>query len=189
MDFQNVTLPFTDLRCGKIAYEIRTLIRKICPEFTLNFSFTNIKLKNFISPLLKPKISKELKAGLIYEFKCACSESYIGETRQLLCYRVQQHRRDHDSHIFTHIQTCHKYQTQLIQKYPNATLSEKRDFLLSFFSILENNVAKTHLRKICEANYINSKNPSLNKQVHHYNLSLMCPCLKKSEEAILEAVT
>ena len=95
----------------------------------------------------------------------------------------------HDSHIFTHIQTCHKYQTQLIQKYPNATLSEKRDFLLSFFSILENNVAKTHLRKVCEANYINSKNPSLNKQVHHYNLSLMCSCLKKSEEAILEAVT
>ena len=29
----------------------------------------------------------------------------------------------------------------------------------------------------------------LNKQVHHYNLSLMCSCLKKSEEAILEAVT
>ena len=100
-DFQNITLPFTDFKCGKIAFEIKSLIRKICPNFTLNFSFTNIKLKNFISPLLKPKISKELKSGLIYEFKCPCSESYIGETKQLLCYRVQQHRRDHDSHIFS----------------------------------------------------------------------------------------
>ena len=55
-DFQNITLPFTDFRCSKIASEIKLLIRKICPNFTLNFSFTNIKLKNFISPLLKPKI-------------------------------------------------------------------------------------------------------------------------------------
>ena len=37
-DFRNITLPFTDLRYGKIAYEIRTLIRKICPDFTLNFT-------------------------------------------------------------------------------------------------------------------------------------------------------
>ena len=188
-DFQNITLPFTDFRCSKIASDIKILIRKICPNFTLNFSFTNIKLKNFISPLLKPKISKELKSGLIYEFKCPCSESYIGETKQLLCYRVQQHRRDHDSHIYSHIQTCSKYQNLLLQTYPNSSLSEKRAFLLSNFSILENNIAKTHLRKVSEANYINSKNPSLNKQVHHYNLSLMCSCLKKSEEAILEAVT
>ena len=43
-DFQNITLPFTDLRCGKIAFEIRNLIRKICPDSMLNFSFTNIKL-------------------------------------------------------------------------------------------------------------------------------------------------
>ena len=188
-NFQNITLPFTDLKCGKIAFEIKNLIRKICPNFELNFSFTNIKLKNFVSPLLKPKISKELKSGLIYEFKCPCSESYIGETKQLLCYRVQQHRRDHDSHIFSHIQTCSQYQNMLSQKHPNSTLSEKRAFLLSFFSILENNITRTHLRKVCEANYINTKNPSLNKQVHHYNLSLMCSCLKKSEEAILEAVT
>ena len=69
----------------------------------LNFSFTNIKLKNFISPLLKPKVSKELKSGIIYQFKCPCSDSYIGETKQLLCYRVQQHRRDHDSNIYSHI--------------------------------------------------------------------------------------
>ena len=179
-DFQNITLPFTDLRCGKIASAIKILIRKMCPNLTLNFSFTNIKLKNFISPLLKPKISKELKSGLIYEFKCPCSESYIGETKQLLCYRVQQHRRDHDSHIFSHIQTCSKYQNLLLQTYPNSTLSEKRAFLLSNFSILENNVAKTHLRKVSEANYINTKNTSLNKQVHHYNLSLMCSCLKKT---------
>ena len=103
--------------------------------------------------------------------------------------RVQQHRRDHDSHIFSHIQTCSQYQNMLSQKHPNSTLSEKRAFLLSFFSILENNITRTHLRKVCEANYINTKNPSLNKQVHHYNLSLMCSCLKKSEEAILEAVT
>ena len=38
-DFQNITLPFTDLRCGKIAFEIRNLIHKICPNFMLNFSF------------------------------------------------------------------------------------------------------------------------------------------------------
>ena len=188
-DFQNITLPFTNFQCSKIASEIRSLIRKICPNFTLNFSFTNIKLKNFISPLLKPKVNKELKSGIIYQFKCPCSDSYIGETKQLLCYRVQQHRRDHDSNIYSHIQNCNIYQNLLSEQYPNSTLSEKRSFLLSFFTILENNVAKTHLRKVCEANYINSKNPSLNKQVHHYNLSLMCSCLKKSEEAFLEAIT
>ena len=36
------------------------IIYKICPNFTLNFSFINIKLKNFIRPLLKPKVSKSL---------------------------------------------------------------------------------------------------------------------------------
>ena len=188
-NFQNITLPFTNFRCGKIASEIRTLIRKTCPKFMINFSFTNIKLKNIVNPLLKPKVSKELKSGVIYEFKCPCSSTYIGETKQLLCYRVRQHPRDHDSKIYMHIQNCNIYQQSLSEKYPNPTLSEKRAFLLSFFTILEKNVAKTHLRKVSEANYINSKNPILNKQVHHYNLSLMCSCLKRSEEAILEAIT
>ena len=154
-DFQNITLPFTDLRCGKIAFEIRNLIHKICFNFMLNFSFTNIKLKNFISLLLKPQISKELKAGLVYEFKCACSESYIGETRQLLCYRVQQHRSSMVliySHIYkrvinTKICFVKNIQIQLFLK----------NVLFSFLSILENNVTRTHRRKVSEANYIHSK--------------------------------
>lgn len=111
--FPNITLLFTDLRCGKIASEMKILIRKICPNFTHNLSFINIQLKNFISPPLRPRISEKLKSGFIYEFTYPYFEKYIGETKRLLCYRVQQHRRDHDFHKFSNLQTCSKYQNLL----------------------------------------------------------------------------
>ena len=60
-NLQNITLQFTDLMCGKIAYEIKNLIRKIHTNFEYYLSFTNIKLKNFIGAPFKPQISKKLK--------------------------------------------------------------------------------------------------------------------------------
>ena len=74
--------------------------------------------------------------------------------------------------------------------YPNPSLSEKRTFLKSHFTVLEKNLTNKFVRKTFEANYINVRCPNLNKQVYHYSLTLMCQCLtKKSDEAIIGAVT
>ena len=165
-DFHNITLDFTSFKCGKVITEIRKIIKRICPDFYLNVSFTNIKLRKILSPHLKPKISRELNSNLIYKFSCPCANAeYIGETRQILEYRVQQHRRDSESNVKAHISTCSIYQDLLSQTYPNSTLTQKREFLFSHFKILEKNSTNKFTRRTFEANYINVCCPNLNKQV------------------------
>ena len=85
-DFQNITLPFTDFKCGKIAFEIKSLIRKICPNFTLNFSFTNIKLKIFISPVTW---CDEANSYLFLSFGCRMM-LYIKSHNNSLIYFISQ---------------------------------------------------------------------------------------------------
>ena len=103
---------------------------------------------------------------------------------------MQQHRKDSESNVKAHIDTCNDYKNLLFEMYPNPSLSEKRAFLKSHFTILEKNLTNEFVRKTFEANYINVRCPNLNKQVYDYSLTLMCQCLtKKSDETIIGAVT
>ena len=82
-------------------------------------------------------------SSIIYSFSCPCNNAeYIGETRQLLESRVQQHRRDSESNVKTHIDTCNDYQNLLFEMYPNPT----------FFKIPLHSSRKKFNEQICSKN-------------------------------------
>ena len=191
-EFHSITLPFTSFRVQKISFEIQKLIRRFCPDFTTNFCFSSIKLKSITSPLLKSETDFNHIACCVYYFKCPCGGAdYIGETKKLLELRAFEHRRCDQSHIKLHIDSCPIYKNSIISSFgPNPSLAQKRSFLLSCFSVLEKNITNSYIRKTAEANFINIRGPSLNKQVFHHKMSLLCSCLiKNPDKAIPEGIT
>ena len=190
-DSHSLTLPFTSFRCQNVATEIRKIISRFCPEFSVNICFSTIKLKNILNPKLKSKIDLKNTCCSVYQFKCKCNEIYVGETKKLLEFRVFEHRRDVQSHVKMHIDNCAIYQNNLLSSLgPEPSLAQKRCFLLNHFSILEKNLTNSYIRKTAEANFINLLEPSLNKQVFHHKMTLICSCLSKNpDKAIPEGIT
>ena len=90
-----------------------------------------------------------------------------------------------------HIDNCSLYQNNLLSSLgPEPSLAQKRVFLLKHFSILEKNLTNSYIRKTAEANFINLLEPSLNKQVFHHKMTLICSCLSKNpDKAIPEGIT
>ena len=83
-NYANISLPFTDFRCEKIAQKIIRVIKNVTPDFNLNFCWSNINLDRMVSPKLKSKKSCLEKNDLIYEFECECNEKCHGETKRRL---------------------------------------------------------------------------------------------------------
>ena len=141
--------------------------------------------------MLKSQIDKKYTCCSVYQFKCLCQEIYVGESKKMLEFRVFEHRRDVQSHIKLHIDNCPLFQSSLISSFgPEPSLAEKRSFLLKHFSVLEKNLTNTYLRKTAEANFITFIEPSLNKQVFHHKMSLVCGFLSKNpDKAIPKGIT
>ena len=160
-------------------------------EILINVCFSAIKLKNIISPKLKAKIDQKNICCSVYQFRCPCAETYVGESKKLLEFRVFEHRRDVQSHVKIHIDNCPYYNHSLLSSLgPEPSLAEKRSFLFKHFTILEKNLTNTYLRKTAEANFITFIEPSLNKQVFHHKMSLVCGFLSKNpDKAIPKGIT
>ena len=129
-DLHSITLPFTSFRCQNIAFEIKKIINRFCPGFTVNICFSTIKLKNILTPNLKSKIDAKHICCSVYKFVCDCQMTYVGESKKLLELRVFEHRRDVQSHVKNHIDECPIYLNSLFSSFgPEPSLAEKRIFL------------------------------------------------------------
>ena len=99
------------------------------------------------------------RVNVVYKFSCAgCNASYIGETTRQLGVRATEHlESDTKSSIYRHL------------KYKSLPCSEICDF--SCFSVLDSATTEYQLQ-IKEGLYIAWQNPSLNKQLKSYVMSL-----------------
>ena len=121
----------------------------------INCVFRSHKVGSHFS--LKDKTHPLLKASLIYSFQCLDDPSctYIGQTKRYLQQRIDQHIKE-PSAISHHSSVCHICKQGPIA--PN-------------FSVLKQVQGPLDL-SICEALFIKSCNPSLNKQIKHSGTSI-----------------
>ena len=166
--FSNISIPYTDHRCAKIAQNIIRIIKNITPDFNVNFCWSNITLDRIFSPKLKLKKPLLEQKELVYEFECVCGEKYLGETKQQLKNRIYQHGY-YSQAIKKHIEECQTYQANLnikINEIPTYLENDETiKFFESRFKIIHTNLSSTNDRKICEGLYIKLFKPKLNEQV------------------------
>ena len=168
--FHTVCLNFTSERCIKIEKFIKNFVRKLTPEFRINFAWKSISLNNVVLPRLKRKILEIDTSGVIYKFECDCKKSYIGETRRLLSTRASEHgQQNRKSEISDHIFKCKSYEKQFNVEYLLPGVKERKLFLLKHFSILSKGLQRYTDRTIMEALYIRMFKPGLNIQNEHRN--------------------
>lgn len=150
-------LPFIGQFSSLTQKKLNKVIDKFCKEnVKIKVIFTPFKIGSMFSS--KDPIPRSLKSLVVYKFSCSgCNASYIGETTRHFSTRVKEHlSRDKNSHIFKHLSE-------------SAICKNVSDD--NCFSILDNAQTKYQL-KIKEALHILWQQPSLNKQVIHYNITI-----------------
>ena len=168
--FHTVCLNFTSERCSKVEKFIKNFIKKLTPDFRVNFAWKSVSLNNIVLPRLKQKVSDMDSSGLIYKFKCDCSKTYIGETRRLLSSRAAEHgQKSRQTEISAHIFKCEKYEKQFNIDYLLPGVKERKLFLFKHFEVLSKSLQKYRDRTIMEALFIRMFKPSLNIQNDHRN--------------------
>ena len=112
---------------------------------------------------------------VVYEFKCYCQLSYIGETQQQFCKRIQEHNQpSRKTAIFNHIDSCDTYKTALTAELGSKpTPKEKINFITKQFVAKSTGLTNYHERKTQEAIFIRLEKPALNAQVAHKNIFLI----------------
>ena len=122
----------------------------------INCVFRSHKVGSHFS--LKDKTHPLLKASLIYRFECLDDPSftYIGKTKRYLQQRINQHINE-PSAISHHSSSCQKC---------------KQGPIAPSFSVLKHVQGGPLDLSICEALFIKSLNPSLNKQIKHSGSSI-----------------
>ena len=114
----------------------------------------------------------------MYKFTCPCSDTYIGETTRLFDTRILEHRRT-NTRVHKHIIQCNAYKTALNITYGSGpTDDQQREFIRSYFEILEKNLYNYNARVTHEGLMITLHAPSMNKQHPHKSMSLVCDCVK-----------
>ena len=171
-----LVLGYTSPRCDTVAKNLLKIIKRVTPQFKLNFAWKPIKLSSVCTPKLKQPVPEMLKNGAIYEFTCAenCRQKYIGETKRLLKVRIAEHfQKSRSTAIYNHTDNCKHFKNNLAQelaKKPNATPTEKfltrQVHLQSHFRAIaySSNYSK---RTTIEALMISIHEPELNEQVYH----------------------
>ena len=206
-----ISLPFTAFRCEKIGRKLIKLIKNITPDYKLNIAWETIKLSSKIKtyPNLKFKKPFDSKVNVVYEFKCDCDSSYIGETKQRLDERIKQHNigGTQATAIKKHTINCPKFNDNLLnyfnthkpinacikmdKKGPSIianyqlTLKLRSHFLKTHFKIAGSNYRYYHRRVINESIYIKVKQPTINIQ----NLKPKIKVKKKIDFSNKEPVT
>ena len=168
--FHTVCLNFTSERCSKVEKFIKNFIKKLTPDFRVNFAWKSVSLNNIVLPRLKQKVSDMDSSGLIYKFKCDCSKTYIGETRRLLSTRAAEHgQKSRQTEISAHIFECKQYEKQFNIDYLLPGVKERKLFLFKHFKVLSKGLQKYRDRTIMEALFIRMFKPDLNIQNDHRN--------------------
>ena len=132
----------------------------------MNVAWKNEKLARFYSARLKLSSPNFEKIGTLYQFKCPCSETYIGETKRKLITRIKEHgEKKHNTAVYRHIISCDKFKNQFQQEYPLQKEEDLIEFIPRSFSLLQSNLSRYNTRKTVEAIEIKLKKPISNKQV------------------------
>ena len=135
--------------------KINAIAKRYCHEVRVVLVFKTVKLSNMFST--KDKTPLTLRSNVVYKFVCAgCGSSYIGETSRHLKTRIGEHLHNNSSHIFSHLQASNNCR-QLVTD--------------ECFTIVDQSENNWNLR-VKEALYISWIKPDLNRQLHHYRLSL-----------------
>jgi uncharacterized small protein (DUF1192 family) len=170
-------LDYTSERCYKIGLRIQKLIHKITPKFKVTVAWKTIRLEKLIHKYLKRQKPPELKTGVVYEFTCPCSKSYIGETKRAAQVRWIEHCKPCPSNpaiVGSHIKSCPTFSNHFkkSQSDPNTFRQQlqPKDYALKFFKIIASNLNNYTQRMDSEAILIRLKNPQLNKQTDFKNL-------------------
>ena len=169
----------------KIAKQLISAIQNITPDYNINFAWKTIKLKNCITPMLKPKTDKLQKSGLVYGYECPCGAKYVGETKRKLEVRIQDHNQKcRNTAVYSHIKTCQSFSDLYSETYgePPKFDPKKRDLkesrnrfniLKNRFSIIGSNLENYYRRTDYEGIYITLNKPVLNEQVKYRNVKLI----------------
>ena len=174
-----LSIPFTSFRCSGIATNLKKILSKYTPNYSLKICFKTITLQKIVLPRLKPYKPLLLTPNTVYLFTCTCSETYIGHTSRILKNRIQEHGRCENSHIFEHIHDCTDYHLALEARFhctdPNRT--QLRIQLYEHFKALKTNLTNWYDRVAYEGLMINLHQPTLHKQLKFMKCNLICSCI------------
>jgi hypothetical protein len=171
-----IKLNFTSNRCQKIAKKFIRYIKKLTPDFDINFAWKNITLRNLISPRLKKSEPMGSLINCCYLFTCPCTyNNYIGETKKRLSERAKEHQqKSRNTAISQHIKVCEDYKKLSLETIgPNPRPSARIKFHEGMFKPIGSNLGEYHVRKLFEATQIHLFMPKLNEQVKSCELSLI----------------
>ena len=178
----NISLTYTSRRCESVAQKLMKCIKKVTPDFRINWCWRTIKMSSITSPKLKNKVPTILKNGAIYKFTCAkeCQKTYIGETKRLLKTRISEHfQPSRKSAIRDHTDECKLFKKSLNKKLsekPNSKPAERNrirtDHIQNHFSPMAFNT-NYFKRTTIEALMISLYEPELNEQVVHKKTFLL----------------
>ena len=176
----NLVLQYTSHRCESVAKKLLKVIKRLTPNFRLNFCWRTIKTSSICSPRLKESVPLYDRNGCIYKFTCAekCQKSYVGETKRLLKTRIGEHfqekrNEENPSAIYSHTKSCEHFQNEMTKKLaenPTASPAElsklSREHIQSYFRPLAFSL-NYEKRTTIEALMISLHEPELNEQVVH----------------------
>ena len=151
-------LPFIGNFSSIAQKKLNSIIKHCCKDtVAVKLVFTPFKIGSLFS--LKDSLPLTHKSHVVYKFSCAgCNASYIGETTRQLGVRANEHlETDTKSSVFRHLH--------------NQSLPCKEVCDFSCFSILDSAQTQYQLR-IKEGLYVAWNDPSLNKQVKCYKVSI-----------------
>ena len=124
------------------------MLKTITPDFEINLTWKTVKLRTVITPKLK-KVKPPLeKSGIVYQFKCDCSETYVGETKRCFKKRIAEHSwKSKQTAVYLHTSQCLIFNTALSQIIGEEPTSDrlkskiKLEKLANQFSILASNLS------------------------------------------------
>ena len=140
---------------GSLSHDFKSKIVKLFyDELRIDIVpvFNTFKVSNYFT--LKSRTPKLLMANVVYKFTCLCdtNSTYIGKTKRHLAVRSLEHlefkNEKPKSEVKVHLKSCEICQNCSIDN----------------FEILKK-CKNDHENKICEAMFIKSDNPKLNKNL------------------------
>ena len=176
----NLTIPYTSSRCDKIVRKMIKMIKNVTPDFKINVTWKNIKIRSVVTPKLK-KIKPHLeKSGIVYKFQCDCSEMYVGETKRAFKKRIAEHNwKSKQTAVYQHTSKCIFFNNALAQEIGDTPISERQkskvrlEKLTKQFSILAPNLSNYYDRTAYEGMFISIYKPKMNEQVFHKSVSII----------------
>ena len=151
-------LPFIGKFSSLAQSKLNNIIKKHCKDsVSVKLVFTPFKIGSLFS--LKDSVNPLNKSHVVYKFSCAgCNASYIGETTRHFSTRVKEHlETDKTSSVYRHLH---------VHSLPCKDACDE-----SCFSLLD--YANTdHQLRIKEGMYIGWNQPSLNRKIKCYIMSI-----------------